>query len=101
MACAARAPAWPPPMITTLSRSAMARSADGIIHAAIQETAMIINLLGWEGYDDPSVVAPFEQVAGTRVVAQSHLSDFAATQRVVNAEERWDIVNLNSPFVRD
>lgn len=60
-----------------------------------------IQILGWEGYDDPDLIAPFITAGGPKIIADAHLSDFAATVRVLGTPGRWDIVNINSPFVRD
>lgn len=62
---------------------------------------MPIQMLGWEGYDDPFLIEPFKQAGGSNIVVDAHLSDFAATQRVLGARGRWDLVNINSPFVRE
>ncbi len=62
---------------------------------------MPIQIFGWEGYDDPFLIAPFRQTGGSSVVLDAHLSDFAATQRVLGTRGRWDLVNINSPFVRE
>jgi spermidine/putrescine transport system substrate-binding protein len=62
---------------------------------------MTIQILGWEGYDDPFLTQPFKQAGGSNIVVDPHLSDFAATQRVLGTSGRWDLVNINSPFVRE
>jgi spermidine/putrescine transport system substrate-binding protein len=61
-----------------------------------------LRLLCWAGYDDPSILAPFETEFGVRVHAEQLLSDFEAAERVATREHgRWDVVNLNNPFARD
>src|SRR5688572_19338119 len=72
-----------------------------IIRRAHEEDAMAIRLLCWEGYDDPNVLAPFEHANGVGIHADTHICDFVATQRVLADAGTWDIVNVNSPFVRD
>ncbi len=62
---------------------------------------MHVGMLSWEGYDDPDVLAPFERERNCRVRVDTHLSDFAAAQRVLRRDGAWDLVNINSPFVRD
>ena len=63
--------------------------------------SMPIRIIGWEGYDDPFLIEPFEQAGGSSIAVDAHFSDFAATQRVLGTHGRWDLVNINSPFVRE
>ena len=62
---------------------------------------MSLRILGWEGYDDPSLIAPFNDRAGIAVELDAHISDFDAAERVLTGVGTWDLVNINSPFVRD
>ena len=62
---------------------------------------MTIRILCWEGYGDPQLLAPWLSAGGGDVVAENHISDFAAAQRVPGNAGRWDLLNINSPFVRD
>jgi spermidine/putrescine transport system substrate-binding protein len=64
------------------------------------EASMEIRGLCWEGYDDPSVLEPFTR-HGDAVRIDNHISDHAATQCVLERAGHWDLVNINSPFVRD
>jgi spermidine/putrescine transport system substrate-binding protein len=60
-----------------------------------------IEILCWEGYDDPLLVAPFALAGGEDVHAHAHVSDYDAAQRVLGDRGRWDLLNINSPYVRD
>ena len=62
---------------------------------------MSLRILGWEGYDDPSLIAPFNDRTGIAVELDAHISDFDAAERVLTGVGTWDLVNINSPFVRD
>ena len=41
------------------------------------------------------------RAAAVRIHADTHISDFAAAERVLSDAGVWDMVNVNSPFVRD
>ncbi|MCE2483698.1 MAG: spermidine/putrescine ABC transporter substrate-binding protein [Alphaproteobacteria bacterium] len=61
-----------------------------------------LNILCWEGYEDPDVVGPFAEKHGYSVRAETIVSDADTAARVLGAERRsWDVVNLNNPFARD
>jgi spermidine/putrescine transport system substrate-binding protein len=62
---------------------------------------MSLRILGWEGTDDPSLIAPFNDKSGIAVELDAHISDFDAAERVLTGAGAWDLVNINSPFVRD
>ena len=62
---------------------------------------MSINVLCWEGYGDPLVLKQYERAGGGSVRTHSHFSDFAAAQGVLGNPGAWDVLNINSPFVRD
>jgi spermidine/putrescine transport system substrate-binding protein len=62
---------------------------------------MNLKILGWEGYDDPGMVAPFFNRSGIAVELDAHISDFEAAERVLDGSSAWDLLNINSPFVRD
>ena len=62
---------------------------------------MSLKILGWEGYDDPGLIAPFNDRTGIAVELDSHISDFDAAERVLTGVGTWDLININSPFVRD
>lgn len=56
-----------------------------------------INVLGWEGYDDPIIVQPYSKTGGCTLHVDAHISDFTATQRVLAEPGTWDLVSINSP----
>ena len=61
-----------------------------------------LNVLCWEGYDYPALLEPFGREHGVDVRGEAHVTDAGAVARVIGGEAgRWDIVNLNNPFVRD
>ena len=61
-----------------------------------------LNVLCWEGYDDPAVLDPFAHERGITAHGAAHVSDAATTARLLSgAAGDWDVVNLNNPFVRD
>ncbi|MDE0008583.1 MAG: spermidine/putrescine ABC transporter substrate-binding protein, partial [Gammaproteobacteria bacterium] len=61
-----------------------------------------LNILCWEGYEDPGVVGPFEERHGYSVRAETIVSDADTAARVLGPERPfWDVVNLNNPFARD
>lgn len=62
---------------------------------------MTTRILGWEGYDDALVLEPFSSATGITVVVDNHIGDADACQRVLKNPGTWDIVNINSPFVRN
>jgi spermidine/putrescine transport system substrate-binding protein len=62
---------------------------------------MSLRILGWEGYDDPGLIALFRERTGIAVELDAHISDFDAAERVLTGVGAWDLVNINSPFVRD
>ena len=61
-----------------------------------------LNILCWEGYEDPSVVDPFTERNDVSVRAETILSDADTAARVSGRERpSWDVVNLNNPFARE
>ena len=61
-----------------------------------------LNILCWEGYEDPNVVGPFAEKHGYAVRAETIVSDADTAARVLGPERpSWDVVNLNNPFARD
>ena len=61
-----------------------------------------LNILCWEGYEDPNVVEPFTGRHGYSVHAETIVSDADTAHRVVGPERSsWDVVNLNNPFARE
>jgi spermidine/putrescine transport system substrate-binding protein len=57
--------------------------------------------LGWEGYADGDLAAVFQRATGFGISGQSHISDDAAARKVLDERGRWDVININTPFVRD
>jgi spermidine/putrescine transport system substrate-binding protein len=62
---------------------------------------MPIQVLGWEGYDDLMLLGPYKSAGGSQITVDAHLCDFAAAGRVIQSPNQWDMVNINSPYVRD
>ncbi len=62
---------------------------------------MSLRILGWEGTDDPGLIGPFNDKSGIAVELDAHISDFDAAERVLTGAGAWDLININSPFVRD
>ena len=61
-----------------------------------------LNILCWEGYEDPRVVEPFTARSGCSVHAETIVSDADTAVRVAGSDRpSWDVVNLNNPFARD
>ena len=61
-----------------------------------------LNVLCWEGYEDPDVVEPFTERHGCSVRAETIVSDADAAARIAGPERSlWDVVNLNNPFARE
>lgn len=61
-----------------------------------------LNVLCWEGYEDPDVVEPFTERHGYSVRAETIVSDADAAARIAGPERSsWDVVNLNNPFARE
>jgi spermidine/putrescine transport system substrate-binding protein len=61
-----------------------------------------LNILCWEGYEDPRVVEPFTARSGCSVHAETIVSDADTAARVTGPDRpSWDVVNLNNPFARD
>ncbi len=61
-----------------------------------------LNILCWEGYEDPNVIEPFTERHGYSVRAETIVSDADAAARIVGPERSsWDVVNLNNPFARE
>ncbi|SFV33685.1 hypothetical protein [Hyphomicrobium facile] len=71
--------------------------------AVKRETRSDTNLrcLGWEGYAAGDLPSAFLRASGFRVTGEDHLSDDAASRRILDERGRWDVININTPFVRD
>ncbi len=57
--------------------------------------------LGWEGYADGAFASTLRAATGISISGESHLSDDLACRKVLASREAWDILNINTPFVRD
>jgi spermidine/putrescine transport system substrate-binding protein len=60
-----------------------------------------LRCLCWEGYADGSLPSDFRRATGFGVSGENHLSDDAASREILNERGCWDIININTPFVRD
>ena len=61
-----------------------------------------LNILCWEGYEDPAVLDPFTARDDVSVRAETIVSDADTAARVAGPDRpSWDIVNLNNPFARE
>jgi spermidine/putrescine transport system substrate-binding protein len=60
-----------------------------------------LRYLGWEGYADGQFASDLREATGLDMAGTNHLSDDAACAMVLAKPSSWDIVNINTPFVRD
>ena len=61
-----------------------------------------LNILCWEGYEDPNLLKVFAEKRGITASGESFLSDDEAVSRILSIErQNWDIVNVNNPFIRE
>lgn len=65
------------------------------------EAELAIKVLCWEGYDDPALMEPYTAASGGVVRVDTHLSDFDAADRVLCNAHKYDIANINSPYIRE
>jgi spermidine/putrescine transport system substrate-binding protein len=61
----------------------------------------MLRYLGWEGYADGHFAADLHAETRLEIEGESHLSDDVACRMVRSTPEAWDIININTPFVRD
>jgi len=60
-----------------------------------------LNILCWEGYEDPELLNTFTKGRSITAGGESFLSDAVAVERMLSEEKQnWDILNVNNPFVR-
>ncbi len=57
--------------------------------------------LGWEGYADGALASALHEATGLSVRGENHLSDDLACRKVLDDPGAWDVININTPFVRD
>jgi spermidine/putrescine transport system substrate-binding protein len=60
-----------------------------------------LRYLGWEGYADGSFAASLRKNTDLEIIGENHLSDSEAGRRLRSSPQAWDIININTPFVRD
>jgi len=60
-----------------------------------------LRYFGWEGYADDSFAASLRRNTGLEITGENHLSDSEAARRIRSTPRGWDIININTPFVRD
>jgi hypothetical protein len=48
-----------------------------------------------------AVCRQHQRATGFSVSGENHLSDDTASRKVLDERGRWDIININTPFVRD
>jgi len=60
-----------------------------------------LSCLCWEGYQQPSVASLFRKASGYGLNSQTHISDYVAADKILTETGHWDLININTPFVRD
>lgn len=60
-----------------------------------------LRYFGWEGYADNPFAAAFHRNTGLLIDGASHVSDDLACRTIAEEPGAWDILNINTPFVRD
>jgi spermidine/putrescine transport system substrate-binding protein len=60
-----------------------------------------LRYLGWEGYADGSFSSSLRAATGLSILGENHLSDDFACRKLTAEPSSWDIININTPFVRD
>lgn len=60
-----------------------------------------LRYLGWEGYADHHFASALLSDTGLEIEGTNHLSDDAACRMVLATPDAWDIININTPFIRD
>jgi len=60
-----------------------------------------LRYLGWDGYTDGSFAAALRSATGIEIEGQLHLSDDLACRMTQATPDLWDIININTPFVRN
>lgn len=63
--------------------------------------AQALRYFGWEGYGDGAFASSFRRHTGLEIEHDYHLSDDVACRTALAHPRAWDIININSPFVRD
>jgi len=60
-----------------------------------------LRYLGWDGYTDGSFAVALRRDTGIEIEGEIHLSDHLACRMMQATPESWDIININTPFVRN
>ena len=60
-----------------------------------------LRYFGWEGYADGDFALAFQHDTGLVVEGETHLSDDLACRRILAEPNNYDVININTPFVRD
>jgi spermidine/putrescine transport system substrate-binding protein len=60
-----------------------------------------LRFLCWDGYQDPAITTPFLHDTGFGIDVETLLSDHEAADRVLALPGRWDLLNINSPHVKE
>lgn len=60
-----------------------------------------LRYFGWEGYGDGDFARALQRDTGLIVQGENHLSDDAACRRILADPNASDVININTPFVRD
>lgn len=61
-----------------------------------------LKILCWEGYEDAALLGPFSAEHDITAFGETLVSDYAAAHWLASgANRRFDVVNINNPFVRD
>lgn len=60
-----------------------------------------LRYLGWDGYTDGSFAAALRRATGIEIEGKLHLSDDLACRMTQATPDGWDIININTPFVRN
>jgi spermidine/putrescine transport system substrate-binding protein len=70
-------------------------------HIQIENSTQTLRCLCWDGYQQPSVSNLFGQASGHKLHGQTHISDYVAADKIITETGHWDLININTPFVRD
>lgn len=60
-----------------------------------------LRFLCWDGYQDPAITTPFFDETRVGINVDTLLSDHEAADRVLANPGRWDLLNINSPHVKE
>lgn len=60
-----------------------------------------LHYLGWEGCAERTFTEKLRDCTGLEIQGTNHVSDDLACRMVLAEPAAWDIININTPFVRD